>query len=59
MYSVPEHLRTYTWAGRPIEDLTREELIEALKMAADDMQRMRESAQQDREMRKLFRDRGL
>ena len=39
---------TATWEGRPIEDLSREELIEALNWCASEIQRLMKEKEHER-----------
>jgi hypothetical protein len=50
---------TYRYKGRPLEELTKEELIEAVGVAVRQYEGERESRNSEREMMKLFRKRGI
>lgn len=47
-------VRHHTYKGRPIEELTHEELLVAARWAFDTIQQQRDDAEQEREMQDLF-----
>lgn len=38
---MPEHPMVTTWKGKPVDELTREELIEAINYCGEEMERLR------------------
>ena len=50
--SAPVLLR---WRGRPVEELTRDELLAALRNACEETRRMREDRESERRMTDMFR----
>lgn len=45
-----------TWRGRRVDELTREELIQALNYAAEELHRERERSQHESTMLRMMRD---
>ena len=50
-----EHKVTY-WCGRPVEELSREELIEALNWCSAELERQRKDHERDVSVRDMLRD---
>ena len=54
----PSFPMIYAWRDRNIEDLTREELLVALRDAIHELESMRAVREADARMRRLFREVG-